>query len=100
MIILSGGTPTSNLNRLRKLSTSLKSSVDIWTVGSGPESSSQYLRDMATSSDQTHQSTFFENLSPFTTTITTKICAGNVVAWFEVVFFHNVYTLVSRFVIF
>ncbi|XP_028390676.1 collagen alpha-2(I) chain-like [Dendronephthya gigantea] len=75
LIILSGGTPTSNLNRLTELSTSLKSSVDIWTVGSGPESSSQYLRDIATTSAQTHRSTFFENLSPFTTTITTKICS-------------------------
>ena len=78
LIVLSGGPPSSSLNKLKEISTSLKSSVDIWTIGSGPESSSQYLKDMASSPEQSHKSIFFENLSPFTAKITQKMCSGKI----------------------
>ena len=50
--------------------------MDIWTIGSGPVSSSQYLKDIASSSEQSSKSIFFENLSPLITTITQKLCSG------------------------
>jgi hypothetical protein len=78
LIILSGGPPSSSLNKLKELANSLKQSVDIWTVASGPESSSQYLKDMASNRGQFNSSIFFENLSPFVTSITEKLCSGMV----------------------
>jgi hypothetical protein len=52
--------------------------VDIWTIGSAPVSSSQYLQDIASTSEQSHNSIFFENLSPLKTTITQKLCSGKI----------------------
>lgn len=78
LIVLSGGWPSSNFEKLKRISTSLKNSVNIWTIGSGPSASAEYLKEIASKEEQSHKSIFFEQLFPVSSQITGKLCSGEV----------------------
>lgn len=92
LIVLSGGPPSSDMKKLREISTSLKNNVNIWTIGSGPSASSDYLKEIASKEEQSHWAIFFEKLSPLVSEITGKLCSGKV----NEIFFRSIRFLVGQ----